>query len=141
MDRITLAGHGAPAAIRNGDSVAGVSRSSAVLPGDAGERAAARQHDGEGAGAARRSDAGLSPEEIQRRAVEVVRSAINEAGEAIEQNARLVIRKDEDTGRFIYEFRDPNTDELVRQFPAEEVLRALVSFRQAMTGKVLDSQA
>lgn len=83
----------------------------------------------------------LSAEEIQRRAVEAVRGAINEAGAAIDAGARLVIRKDDDTGRFVYEFRDSGTDEVVKQFPAEEVLRALASFRQAMTGKVLDRQA
>ena len=82
-----------------------------------------------------------SAEEIQRRSAEVSRPAIDEAGAAIDAGSKLVIRKDDDTGRFVYEFRNPDTDEVLKQFPAEEVLESLARFRQAMTGKVVDRQA
>lgn len=141
MDRITLTGQGAPAVVQSGGAIAVASRSAPVMPVERVSTGSGQQ----GRLFADQAKAGnseeLSAEEIQRRAVEAVRGAINEAGAAIDAGARLVIRKDDDTGRFVYEFRDSGTDEVVKQFPAEEVLRALASFRQAMTGKVLDRQA
>jgi len=142
MDRITLAGHSAPAAVQSGGAIAGVSKSSPVVFSE-NVQIAQSQVPGSVAVAVadRAGDEDLSAEEIQRRAVEVIRGAVNEAGAAIDQGSRLVIRKDDDTDRFIYEFRDPSTGEVVKQFPAEQVLQALASFRQAMTGKVVDRQA
>jgi len=142
MDRITLAGHSAPAAVQSGGTIAGASKSSPVASRENVQIGSGQVQDGKHAvQTGSLNEEALSAEEIQRRAVEVVRTAVNEAGAAIDQGSRLVIRKDDGTGRFIYEFRDPNTGELVHQFPAEQVLKTLASFRQAMTGKVLDRQA
>jgi|GEM_PF-2292097 FlaG protein. len=132
MDSIMLTGHSGPAAVQSGGTIAGISRSVSEVPNV--RRSVRAMEPG-----SERQD-GLSAEEIQRRAVEMVRAAVDEAGAAIDQGSRLVIRKDEETGRFIYEFRNPHTNELVRQFPAEEVLKALASFRQAATGQIMDRQ-
>lgn len=141
MDRITLAGHGAPAVVQSGGAIAVASQSSPVSPVDKVSSGSGNRHGSPQGSQDVWSTEGLSAEEIQRRAVEAIRTAINEAGAAIDEGSRLVIRKDADTGRFVYEFRDANTDEVVKQFPAEQVLQALASFRQAMTGKVVDRQA
>lgn len=137
MDRITLAGHSAPAVVQNSGAAAVASKFSPVSPVETVSNASSNRH---GSSNIWHSDE-LSAEDVQRKAVEAVRTAVNEAGAAIDEGSRLVIRKDDDTGRFVYEFRHSQTGELVRQFPAEQVLQALASFRQAMTGKVVDRQA
>lgn len=140
MERISLTGGINPAAVQINRAEA----SARVPPQVPGDDQVKRIES-----AAPRTDVGYvaevreeepSTEEIQRRAVETVRQAINEAGVAIEDGSRLVIRHDDTTGRFVYEFRDPSTDEVVQQFPAEEVLKALASFRQALTGTALDRE-
>lgn len=141
MERITLTGSQAPAMVQSVGSVASASRSSPVTPVESVSLVSGQQNGSLARQAGTGGDTELSAEEIQRRAVEIVRTAINEAGAEIDAGTRLVIRKDEDSGRFVYEFRNPSTGEVTRQFPAEEVLKALASFRQAMTGQVIDRQA
>ena len=141
MDRIAQTGLSAPALVSGGGGLGGASQFSRIVSVDgvsigsgsrSGSQPAQAQIDGSGA---------MSAEEIQRRTAEVVRTAIEEAGAAIDAGSKLVIRKDDDTDRFVYEFRNPDTGEVLKQFPAEEVLESLARFRQAMTGKVVDRQA
>lgn len=141
MDRITPTGGNAPAVVQSGGTVAVASKSSPVVPVERVSVGSGQQRGFLATRAESGNSEDPSAEEIQRRAVEAVRTAINDAGAAIDAGSKLVIRKDDDTGRFVYEFRDPSTDEVVKQFPAEEVLQAIASFRQAMTGKVVDRQA
>lgn len=140
MNRIAQTGISAPAFVSEGGGLSKASQYSRIEPvervsvgmGLNGSSAGQEQADSSGA---------ESAEEIQRRSAEVIRTAIDEAGAAIDAGSKLVIRKDDDTGRFVYEFRNPDTDEVLKQFPAEEVLESLARFRQAMTGKVVDRQA
>jgi uncharacterized FlaG/YvyC family protein len=62
-------------------------------------------------------------------------------GPEIPLESKLTIRRDEGAGRFVYEFRDPKTDEVVRQFPAKEVLAVLQAMRQPSSGLLLDNKA
>jgi uncharacterized FlaG/YvyC family protein len=70
-----------------------------------------------------------------------LREMLDRLASAFQPNSKLVIRLDQTTDRFVYEFRDGSTDELVRQFPAEDVLRALAAYREAVPGKLLNQQA
>ncbi|HEY4544811.1 MAG TPA: flagellar protein FlaG [Pedomonas sp.] len=141
MDRVAPAGLSAPALVSSGGAPAGASQISRIVPVD-GVSAGSGLRNGSSSAQTQNGDSGAeTAEEIQRRTAEVVRTAIEDAGAAIDAGSKLVIRKDDDTGRFVYEFRDPHTDEVVKQFPAEEVLESLARFRQAMIGKVLDRQA
>ena len=54
-------------------------------------------------------------------------------------NTRLRIDKDEETGRFIYYNIDNDSGEVVRQFPPENILEFLASFRN-VEGLVLDDE-
>lgn len=72
------------------------------------------------------------------KAAEVLEDLIPE----IEQtpNTRLRIDRDEETGRFIYYNVDNDSGEVVRQFPPENILEFLSSFRD-VEGLVLDDEA
>ncbi len=62
------------------------------------------------------------------------------ADEAFEKSdVRLSITYNEESGRFIYRGLDPKTGEVVREFPAEEVLERIARIRQ-MTGVALDRE-
>lgn len=78
---------------------------------------------------------------VARQSAQKVVDIINDAASAIDLGAKLVIRKDDGSGRFVYEFRNPTNNDLVRQFPAEDVLRALSAFKEAAVGKTLDQKA
>jgi flagellar protein FlaG len=52
-------------------------------------------------------------------------------------NAKLSISYDEPSGRFIYKELDPETGEVVREYPPQEVLERIARIRQ-MTGVSLD---
>lgn len=58
----------------------------------------------------------------------------------IGSNTRLRIEQDEETGRFVYRSIDKETGEVVRQFPAEEMLNLIARFRDA-AGLIVDSKA
>lgn len=141
MDRIAQTGLGAPAFVSSGGGPGGVAQVSKIGPSDRLPVGRDSQNGSVYARSRASGSAAESVEDIQRRSAEVIRSAIEEAGAAIDAGSKLVIRKDDDTGRFVYEFRNPQTDEVVKQFPAEEVLEAMARFRQAAAGKVVDRQA
>jgi uncharacterized FlaG/YvyC family protein len=75
------------------------------------------------------------------RAVEKIRAALNTAGADIPANVALVIRMDREANRFVYEFRDPTSEEVLRQYPDKEVLAALAAYRQQSTGVMVDEKA
>lgn len=138
MDRIAPTGLSAPAFVSGSGVQSGASQFSPIAPvgkvsANPGGALAAQVQLG--------NAEAENAEDVQRKVAEVVRGAIEDAGAAIDAGSKLVIRKDDDTGRFVYEFRDPSTDEVVKQFPSEEVLESLARFRQAMIGKVVDRQA
>ncbi len=141
MDRIAQTGLSAPALVPGGGGLSGASQFSRIVSVDEVSVGSGLRNGGQPAQAQIDGSGDMSAEEIQRRTAEVVRTAIEEAGAAIDAGSKLVIRKDEGTDRFVYEFRNPDTDEVLKQFPAEEVLESLARFRQAMMGKVVDRQA
>jgi flagellar protein FlaG len=55
-------------------------------------------------------------------------------------NTHLVIEKDEVSGGYVYKSVDPQTGEVLQQFPREEVLRAIAAMRAA-EGQILDTKA
>jgi uncharacterized FlaG/YvyC family protein len=75
------------------------------------------------------------------RAVEKVRAAMNAAGADIPKNMELLIRVDRAANRYVYEFRDPVKNRVVRQYPDKEVLAALAAYRQDSTGVAVDKLA
>ena len=133
MDGVTLTGSRGPAVIQNPETA------SAVRQGQPPASTSPASSTDTTVLPAPRDSTGATDE--KRSAVEKVLKAIDDAGNDIASGARLVIRMDEDSGRFVYEFRDPRSDEVVRQFPAESVLKALAAYRQAAAGVVLDQQA
>jgi len=56
-----------------------------------------------------------------------------------QSNTKLRIDKDESTGRFVYKGVNPDTGEVVRQFPAEDVLAVIRSYRN-VAGLVVDGE-
>ena len=62
------------------------------------------------------------------------------AGEAFaDARGKLSIRYDEPTGRFVYRELDPETGEVLREFPPEEVLERLARLK-SLAGAHLDSK-
>lgn len=57
------------------------------------------------------------------------------------QNTRLRINVDEGSGAYVYQGIDPDTGEVVSQYPAEDVLRQLALYRQDAGGLVVDETA
>ncbi len=55
-------------------------------------------------------------------------------------NARLVIEKDTLSGGFIYKSVDRITGKVIKQFPREEVLRAMAALKAA-EGLIIDTKA
>ena len=56
------------------------------------------------------------------------------------QDARLVIEKSNLTGGFVYKSVDRKTGKVIKQFPREDVLRALAAV-QATEGQIIDTEA
>ena len=137
MDGVTLTGSRGPAVIQNPETASAVRQGQP--PASTSQASSTGTPVLPAPGDSARDSASATDE--KRSAVEKVLKAIDDAGNDIASGARLVIRMDEDSGRFVYEFRDPRSDEVVRQFPAESVLKALAAYRQAAAGVVLDQQA
>ncbi len=55
-------------------------------------------------------------------------------------NTHLVIEKDESTGSFVYKSVDRETGEIIKQYPREEVLRAIAIASDA-EGLIIDTKA
>lgn len=64
-----------------------------------------------------------------------------EAGPALIETvaaSAVVVRRDEAAGRFVYEFRDPETGALIRQFPSETLVAlAAATWGDAPRGMLL----
>lgn len=71
------------------------------------------------------------------KAAEVIEGFLSELGS---KNTRLQIDLDEDAGVFIYKSVNPETGEVISQFPSDDVVRALTQFRDA-EGLVVDKRA
>jgi len=56
-----------------------------------------------------------------------------------QSNTKLRIDKDESTGRFVYKGVNSDTGEVVKQFPAEDVLAVIRSYRE-VAGLVIDGE-
>ncbi len=54
-------------------------------------------------------------------------------------NARLSIEKDETTGKYIYKTIDPETGEVVKQWPREDVLKAISDINNT-AGMIVDQK-
>ncbi len=54
-----------------------------------------------------------------------------------DSKARLSISYDEPTGRFIYKELDPDTGEVVREYPPQEILKRIAKVRE-LTGVSVD---
>lgn len=63
---------------------------------------------------------------------EQLRQRLEEAGASLVTDARtqLAVNFDDRTERFVYETRDRETGELVRQYPSEEFLESLATLRE-----------
>jgi len=53
------------------------------------------------------------------------------------ETARLTIEHDQDSGKFIYKTIDRETGEVIKQWPREEVLKAISAY-QAASGLIID---
>ena len=92
---------------------------------------------------ASKKDAGLNKdkEREQRRL-----AALEELHEEIIKNAgldggtTLRIQEDQITGRIIYQSVDKETGEVIKQFPAEQILRS-IRFLRLLTGVMVDRRA
>ncbi len=71
------------------------------------------------------------------KAAEVIEGFLSEIGG---NNSRLQIDLDKDAGVFIYKSVNPETGEVIAQFPSDDVVRALTQFRDA-EGLVVDKRA
>jgi uncharacterized FlaG/YvyC family protein len=80
-------------------------------------------------------------DDTPRSAVERAKDLLGALGDSALSGSRLSIRRDQDSGSFVYEFRDPKSGDLVRQFPAEPVLKAMAAQRKDVAGALVDDQA
>jgi uncharacterized FlaG/YvyC family protein len=60
--------------------------------------------------------------------------------QGLPSNTKLEIEKDKKTGTFIYRSVDPETGEVVRQWPPEEILKLRAALRD-MEGLLVDEKA
>jgi flagellar protein FlaG len=58
----------------------------------------------------------------------------------VQENTHLVIEKDDVNGGFIYKSIDRKTGEVIKQFPREDVLKAIARAKAA-EGQILDTKA
>ncbi len=54
-------------------------------------------------------------------------------------NSRLTIEHDKETGKFIYKTVDRETGEVIKQWPREEVLKAISAYQKA-SGLIVDKK-
>jgi flagellar protein FlaG len=59
--------------------------------------------------------------------------------QSLPSNSKLQIEQDEETGTFIYRSVDPETGEVLRQWPSEDILRLRASLRD-MEGLLVDKE-
>jgi len=94
--------------------------------------------------AADKTFASLSSGNVQK-FLEVAEEFINNSLPKTSPPTRLRINQDDDTGRYVYQGVDVNTGEVIRQFPADEVLKFIAFAREqagsGIEGIVLDDEA
>jgi len=72
--------------------------------------------------------------------VEVLQGAVEKLiKKSLPTNSKLQIEQDKTTGAFIYRSVDPNTGEVIQQWPSEKLLE-LRGFLKEMEGVLLDKQ-
>ncbi len=72
--------------------------------------------------------------------VEVLQGAVEKLiKKSLPTNSKLQIEQDKETGTFIYRSVDPNTGEVIQQWPSEKLLE-LRSFLKEMEGVLVDKQ-
>jgi len=82
-------------------------------------------------------DTNLAPD--QR--VEVIHPAVEKLiKKTLPGNTKLEVEKDKELGTFIYRSINPDTGEVVRQWPSEELL-AMREYLKEIEGVLLDTQA
>jgi flagellar protein FlaG len=82
-------------------------------------------------------DTNLAPD--QR--VEVVQAALERLiKKGLPANSKLQIEKDKELGTFIYRSIDPESGEVIKQWPAEQLL-ALREYLKEMEGLLVDTKA
>jgi len=59
---------------------------------------------------------------------------------SLPSNSRLLITQDEETGAFIYRSVDPETGEVITQWPAEQLIK-LRQYLSEMEGMLIDTKA
>lgn len=69
-----------------------------------------------------------------------LREQLRTMAEAMPAGSSLMIDRDSDSGRFVYRFIDPDSGEVLRQFPADDVLKRAATLRQ-LTGALVDDSA
>src|SRR5689334_19447442 len=83
------------------------------------------------------ADTSLGPD--QR--VEVVQAAVEKLiKKTLPSNSKLEVEKDKELGTFIYRSVNPDTGEIIRQWPPESLLEMREYLKQ-MEGVLLDTQA
>ncbi len=76
--------------------------------------------------------------ERQRRAVNAVKDALSKAsGVVLPPQSKLIVVADKDSGRYVYEFQDPVTGEIIVQYPDKHVLAVLAAANVAAQGAVV----
>jgi uncharacterized FlaG/YvyC family protein len=69
-----------------------------------------------------------------------LREQLKTMAEALPAGSSLVIDRDGESGRFVYRFVDPENGEVLRQFPADDMLKRAAALRD-LTGAVVDDKA
>ena len=73
--------------------------------------------------------------------IEVLQAAVEKLiKKSLPTNSKLQIEQDKTTGTFIYRSIDPNTGEVLQQWPSEKMLE-LQDFLKGMQGVLIDKQA
>ena len=82
-------------------------------------------------------DTNLAPD--QR--VEVVRASVEKLiKKSLPPNSRLQVEKDKELGTFIYRSVNPDTGEVIKQWPSEQLI-AMREYLKEMSGMLVDTQA
>ena len=78
----------------------------------------------------------------QHRAIAAVKDALQKAGGIeLPKQSKLVVRADKDSNRYVYEFHDPVTGEIIVQYPDQHVLNALTAYSLSARGVIVSGRA
>ncbi|MCF6293836.1 MAG: flagellar protein FlaG [Robiginitomaculum sp.] len=58
---------------------------------------------------------------------------------ALENNARLTIEKDHETGKYVYKSVNRDTGEVINQWPREKMLKAIAAYKNT-SGLIIDQK-